>query len=41
MESSRDDSSSDDRGSSMNTNDNQDKKIYHRHTNHQIQRLEA
>ncbi|EOA19553.1 hypothetical protein CARUB_v10002574mg [Capsella rubella] len=41
MDSSRDDSSSDERGTSPDTNNNHDKRNYHRHTSHQIQRLEA
>ncbi|XP_010420445.1 PREDICTED: homeobox-leucine zipper protein HDG9-like [Camelina sativa] len=41
MDSSRDDSSSDERGNSTDTNNNQDRRNYHRHTNQQIQRLEA
>lgn len=41
MDSSRDDSSSDERGISMDTYNSEDKKNYHRHSNHQIQRLEA
>ncbi|KFK41558.1 hypothetical protein AALP_AA2G144800 [Arabis alpina] len=40
MDSSRDDSSSDERETSINTNSNQDRK-YHRHSNSQIERLEA
>ncbi|KAL1195452.1 Homeobox-leucine zipper protein HDG9 [Cardamine amara subsp. amara] len=38
---SRNDSSSDERETSMNISNNKDKKSYHRHSNHQIQRLEA
>ncbi|XP_010492677.1 PREDICTED: homeobox-leucine zipper protein HDG9-like [Camelina sativa] len=41
MDSSHDDSSSDERGTSTDTNNNQDRRNYHRHTNQQIQRLEA
>ncbi|KAF8102997.1 hypothetical protein N665_0189s0047 [Sinapis alba] len=40
MASSRDSSSSDEHETSLNISDG-DKKIYHRHSNHQIQRLEA
>ncbi|XP_020876074.1 homeobox-leucine zipper protein HDG9 [Arabidopsis lyrata subsp. lyrata] len=41
MDSTRDDSSSDGRRISMDANNSKDKKSYHRHTNHQIYRLEA
>lgn len=41
MDSTRDDSSSDGWRISMDANNSKDKKSYHRHTNHQIYRLEA